>query len=484
MISLLARGLSPEKYELHLGLVTQAEAAPEAMPSWVQVHVLGAQRVRAGAFKLLLLIRQVQPDVILSGMSHLNFLVLMLRPFFPRPTHILIRQNGTVSAALSFGGLPRYTRLLYRLLYRRADRVICQTEAMARDLIQQLRIQSEHLAVLANPLDIDAVRETASRSPYRWAEQPSAGPGVHLLAVGRLSKEKGFDLLLRALTVTRRQFPNADLIIVGAGPEEAALEEQCCALGLQSVVRLVGYVDHPAVYFQGASLFVLSSRHEGMPNALLEAAAAGLPIVALPASGGVSDLLRNQPGAWLANEVSAQALATSLLAALQALRPGQRFAHPFIEEFRLDRALRAYEGLIDTVLLDPKVYYSRVGKNQRAPSNEPRRAGDSQPRPHWWCGAPGYPACQRGCAVEAGRSALWCSQEPAAMRQPSYWLWNRLSDAADAQGPRRPPRMDSLQPLAHSRSSRRGSCSSSPCRMVGALVALGSASTCCYRHAA
>jgi glycosyltransferase involved in cell wall biosynthesis len=354
VISLLARGLSPEKYALHLGLVTQAEAAPEAMPSWVQVHVLGARRVRAGAFKLFLLVWRIRPDLILSGMFHLNFLVLMLRPLFPRGTHVLVRQNGTVSAALSFGCLPRYTRLLYRLLYRWADRVICQTEAMATDLINQLRIQPERLAVLANPLDIDAVRETAVSSPHRWTEQASAGPGTHLLAVGRLSKEKGFDLLLQALLVIRRQFTNGDLILVGSGPEESALKEQSCALGLQSVVGFVGQVDNPAVYFQGASLFVLSSRHEGMPNALLEAAAAGLPIVALPASGGVSDLLSDQPGAWLAKEVSAQALATSLLAALQALRPGQRFTHPFIEEFRLDRVLRAYEALIDTVLRDPK----------------------------------------------------------------------------------------------------------------------------------
>jgi glycosyltransferase involved in cell wall biosynthesis len=89
-----------------------------------------------------------------------------------------------------------------------------------------------------------------------------------------------------------------------------------------------------------------------MPNALLEAAAAGLPIVALPASGGVVELLRNQPGVWLAPQVSAEALAASLSSALQTLRPGQRFAHAFIDDFRLDRAMRAYESLIDQTLVE------------------------------------------------------------------------------------------------------------------------------------
>jgi glycosyltransferase involved in cell wall biosynthesis len=87
-----------------------------------------------------------------------------------------------------------------------------------------------------------------------------------------------------------------------------------------------------------------------MPNALLEAAAAGLPLVALPASGGVRDLLRGQPGAWLAAEVSASALSASLLEALLVLRPEQRFLHSFIDQFRMDSAIRAYEDLIDATI--------------------------------------------------------------------------------------------------------------------------------------
>ena len=81
-----------------------------------------------------------------------------------------------------------------------------------------------------------------------------------------------------------------------------------------------------------------------------EAAAGGLPIVALPSSQGVVELLRNQPGVWLAREISVHALATTILAAIKYLQPGQRFAHPWIEEFRLERAIQAYKCLIDATL--------------------------------------------------------------------------------------------------------------------------------------
>lgn len=348
--AMLARGLSRRKYELHLALVTQNNPGTKGPPWRVGLHALGASRVRFGAFRLLRLIRQLKPDLILSGMAHLNFLVLLLRPFFPRATRVLVRQNATVSAVLAFDDVPRYTRLLYRLLYPQADRVICQSPAMARDLAAKIGIPEQRLAVLPNPVDVETMRANneETKSPSASLEPDLSGP--HLLAVGRLSREKGFDLLIHALVTVRERFPNADLVIAGAGPEEAALKSLCQELRLESAVHFPGYVDHPSAFFPGASLFVLSSRHEGLPNALLEAAAGGLPLVTTPASTGMVDLLRNQDGIWLANEITANALASSLLAALKALPPGRRFPHPFVEQFSLDHAICAYEHLIDSAL--------------------------------------------------------------------------------------------------------------------------------------
>jgi glycosyltransferase involved in cell wall biosynthesis len=325
--ALLARGLSREKYELHLGLITQDPPATEALPQWVAVHRLEAPRVRACAPSLLRLVRRLKPDLILSGMAHLNFLVLLLRPLYPRKTRVLVRQNTTVSSALAYGGLPWYTRPLYRFLYPRADRVICQSRAMAEDLAKELGIKKEKIAVLPNPLDLDGIRAASRVHGLNPFEPPGqwTGPGPHLLAIGRLAPEKGFDLLLEALALVRDRFPQADLIIAGSGPEESALRAQCGSLGLEAAVRLPGRMERPYLLYPQASLFVLSSRYEGMPNALLEALAGDLPIVSTPASGGVVDLLRRRPGTWLASETSSAALAAALLKALEELNPGQRF---------------------------------------------------------------------------------------------------------------------------------------------------------------
>jgi glycosyltransferase involved in cell wall biosynthesis len=345
VIELLACGLSPEKYRIHLALVTQCTPGSQSLAPWVSLHLLGARRVRSGAFRILRLVRRLQPDLVISGIAHLNFLILLLRPFMPRHTHILVRQNSTVSADLAFERLPAYTRFFYRKLYRRADRVICQSHAMSADLIAQAGIPPARIAVLPNPVDVEAIRRELISAPDPWLV-----PGPRLLAVGRLVPAKAFDLLLDALARLRARVPETALTIAGAGPLEDRLRAQCRDLNTEAAVHFAGHTDRLAPWLAHADIFVLSSRREGLPNALLEAAAAGLPIVATPASQGLTDLLQKQPGVWLAEEISAHSLALSIESALASLQPRQRFEHAWLAPFRMEDSIHAWEELLDSTL--------------------------------------------------------------------------------------------------------------------------------------
>jgi len=351
--ALYLRNLCPRKYDLHLGLITQRFSNSEIIPVHVSVHGLDSARVRTAAFRLLALVWRIQPDLILSGMAHLNFLVLLLRPFFPIKTRVLVRQNSTVSASVAFDESPWYTGLLYKRLYCHADRVVCQTQAMADDLRRQIGIQADRrsglIAVVPNPVDILTVR-AAVQSLQERADPAGTGPGPRFLAVGRLAREKGFDLLLRALSLVRREFPNAELTILGSGAEEASLKSLVHALHLDFAIHFAGHVENPAMYFCHTTAYLLSSYHEGLPNALLEAAAAGLPLVVTPCSLGVVELLAGQSGVWVAEAITTEALAASMRSALLALHPGQRFPHAFMEQFSLARSMEAYEALIDALL--------------------------------------------------------------------------------------------------------------------------------------
>ncbi len=194
---------------------------------------------------------------------------------------------------------------------------------MAEDLVRETGVPSEQIAVLPNPVDIEGIL-SARDTPSAWS-----GEGPHLLAAGRLAPEKGFDLLIEALVTVRKRFPESDLTIAGSGSEKPALQAQSRKANLGSSFRIAESFETPYTLFPGATLFVLLSRYEGMPNVLLEAAVAGLPLVATPASGGVVELLRGQKGAWLAANVSADALADAIILALESIGPGGRFRHGF-----------------------------------------------------------------------------------------------------------------------------------------------------------
>ena len=343
VVELLAQNLNTEKYELHLGLITGISTAPARIPPHVVLHCLGCRRVRTATLPLLRLVRRVRPDVILSSMAHLNFLVLMLRLLFPTRTRVLVRQNGTVSSMLGDTPNARLTHMLYRILYPQADRVICQSQAMTDDMEFHIGICRDRLAVLQNPIEmplgcIDLPGDS---------DKSKAGPS--LFAAGRLSREKGMDLLVEAVALLLPQFPGLQLAVAGHGSQESALREQAARLGVDHAVHFLGYLDSLEPHMTNADLFVLPSRHEGMPNALLEAAASGLPIVATPACAGILNLLKGSPGAWLASEVSAPALAQAISRALATLLPGVRFRHEWLRPFRLEFSIAAYEDLIDSV---------------------------------------------------------------------------------------------------------------------------------------
>jgi glycosyltransferase involved in cell wall biosynthesis len=328
----LARHLDPALFEIHLVLITEDASGAAAPPDWVTVHRLHARRVRSAAFKLLSLIRRLQPRIILSNMAHLNFLVLVLKPFLPRQTLILVRQNTTASAAAK----SAVSRFLYRHLYPRADLILCQSQSMADDLSRHFGIAADKLAVLYNPTDLTV----PSHAPPR-----NSAPT--LLTVGRLSPEKGIDLLLHAVAIVRRTHPEMQLTILGIGTEAASLRKLVHTLALTSSVHFAGYAN-PAEYYATSTLFVLPSRYEGMPNALLEAAAAGLPIMATPCSAGLIELLKEAPGTWLAAQITAEALAESILTALSSpeVQAGHRYRHPFLAPCETRTAIAEYESVL------------------------------------------------------------------------------------------------------------------------------------------
>ena len=343
--SQLARHLDNSRFNIQLCSFTKDTSDLQPIPATVHLHRFHCKRVRDGWFQLIRFIRSERPEVILSNMAHLNFLVLLLKPFLPKGTRILVRQNTTASASAK----TWIARLPYRLLYPRADGIICQSQAMASDLTLNFGLLGSVMSVQANPVDIASIRAACTSNQSVWP--PNSWP--RLLYVGRLAREKGIDLLLQALYLIRPHFPRLHLQILGSGSEDSELRTLTGKLSLEPSVNFCGHrLDLPSFYAE-STLFVLPSRYEGMPNALLEAAVTGLPIVTTPSSSGLCDLLKDAQGTWVSSAVSAESLAEILLTALDTLpclpAAQRRFEHAFLAPFDTSTAIVKYADLIERV---------------------------------------------------------------------------------------------------------------------------------------
>lgn len=242
--------------------------------------------------------------------------------------------------------LPWPWRLLRLLLYPFAARVVVQTEPVA----QWARgvVPSRRVHVIPNP-----VRPLPPLAP-----RPSIlGGRRFVIAVGRLGVEKGFDMLLRAFARADLSQFEWQLVILGEGPERLTLQGQIDSLGLRDCVLMPGAVLEPQQWLQHADFFVLSSRFEGFPNALLEAMQCGLSAVAFSCPSGPGEIIQHEHTGLLVppGDIDALAGAICRLGIDPHLRHrlGAAGAQDVARRFNLDRISALWEDLLSSVMSKP-----------------------------------------------------------------------------------------------------------------------------------
>lgn len=239
----------------------------------------------------------------------------------------------------------RFYHWLDRRLLKAADRVVVMSQAQARAFRHcDGRVRVVHNAVLALP----AAGSAAERD--RLAALAGSLPRPVVGVVGRLSEEKGVDVFLDACAVLAQRGLAFSAIVAGDGPGRPRLESQCARLGLEGV-RFLGHVYDVAALYGMLDLLVLPSRSEGLPNTLLEAMRADVPVVAT-AVGAVPEVVGTSAAARLVAPGSAPALAQAIEHALtQGDLPGAAVARrAALSRFSLERRVEAHVQLYRELL--------------------------------------------------------------------------------------------------------------------------------------
>ena len=251
---------------------------------------LGTGRVLTSLPKLVRYLKTQTPDAILSTMMHGNLIALWAYKLAGVGGPIVVREVTTVSVCQASSGSLKQKSLilLARRFYRWSDAVVAPSHGVFEDLLRLKLAAANKLHVIYNPV-VDASLFSRAREPvdHPWFQNKRC---AIIIAVGRLVAAKDYTTLVQAFSLVR-QTENVRLVILGDGIERPRLLQLIHQLQLQEDVSLLGFVVNPYAFMSRSDVYVLSSRWEGMPNALIEALALGVPAVSTNCPSGPREIL-------------------------------------------------------------------------------------------------------------------------------------------------------------------------------------------------
>lgn len=330
--------------DVHAACLADAGAVAQRLErSGIPVWPLGAGSARdiLVLARLAGLLKRLEPRILHTSLVHCNVA--------GRVVGRLVGVPRIVSTVCTAEHIVGWHLWLENATCRLADKITCNSESVRRFMNQAAHIPNSKLVTIYRGVDVDSI---AAAKPADRADLGISGTGPLVCFVGRLDPVKGLRYLLEAMVQVRRSVP-AELMIVGDGPIRRELEQYADKLGISSVVHWLGFRQDVGSLLKASDLFVLPSLQEGLPVALAQAMAAGVPVAATTIEG-TSDLICNGRAGLLVRPCDSAALGGAILKLLTDRALAQTMAaqakRTVEENFTIARMVREHLELYQRVL--------------------------------------------------------------------------------------------------------------------------------------
>jgi glycosyltransferase involved in cell wall biosynthesis len=291
-------------------------------------------------WRMAALVRQLQPDLVFSpGNFHLIILAFLARRTFSKRPVFVSKLSNPIRRA----GLRHWLETLADGAIRLAARPVDGLVAMSPALADEARsvFGSRRVTEVAEPILEDAVEDRP------LAGRASSSPLI--LCAARLARQKDVMTAIRAFAELPPAL-NARLLILGEGPERKKLEHEASRLGVADRVELAGHVPAIGPYLKRADLYLMTSYYEGYPAVLVEAMAAGVPIVTTNCSLALPEMLVARDLGAIVNSRKPEAIASAIVHQLRQPRPRASASATVVDSHRIGQSSLAYLGLFDSLV--------------------------------------------------------------------------------------------------------------------------------------
>ncbi len=305
----MIRLLDKELFDIHLVTLTNDGPLYELVPQHISLHTLNVSKTIFSIFRLRKILLKLMPDVIFSTLNRTHTaLDMALIGFKKRP--ITIFRNETSPKLVIAEKSLSFTRLfLLKIAYKHATFILAQTPEMKKEMMKYFGVKGNKIQVFVNPLDILMINDAIEN-----IDNPFDSHQINVVALGRLSKEKAVDTLLRSFRIVVDKNKNFVLHIIGRdGGEKKKLMQLVKDLSLEKNVKFWGEQSNPYKFIYFSDLYVLSSTREGLPNTVLESLYLKKPVVSTKCIPFMSQLIDDGKNGFLVDVGNTKQLAEAIL---------------------------------------------------------------------------------------------------------------------------------------------------------------------------
>ncbi len=298
---------------------------------------------------LAIIIIHVRPHTIVGFMEYSNIVTIISNWLAGKKSKVVVSVHAPPSCQIveyGAGYREKIAGLLMKMLYNKADSIVAVSESVRKDLVENFKIHKTLIRVISNPIDLNKI---ALLSEEKVNEEVFCRTFPIILAVGRLSKEKGHDTLLRAFSLLRLK-TQAKLVILGEGKEEKKLKQLGEQLGIEEEVCFIGYKTNPYKYMKRSTLLVHPSLYEGFGIVLVEAMVCGIPVISTRSYEGIENIVEHEKTGLLVKAGDEQAIAESMVRLLNDAAFSQKLskeAGKKAEEYSVEKIMNQYRAVLD-----------------------------------------------------------------------------------------------------------------------------------------
>lgn len=347
--------LDRKKFILHLVLFEKRGAFVMDLPADVKLYALSKGGYLYGLQGLLVLIKLAnliktkEPEIIVSFMWYTNAISLLARILCGFESKVIVSERYTFSFSYEGWFTETLRKTAVRFFYHSADAIIVVSKKIRQELELYFNVNVNKIVPVYNPIDIERLVQCSQEEvEHKWFEEKSP----IIISIGRLTPQKGFSYLIKAIAALVKSGVCCRLVILGDGPEKEILRKLAEKLKIGNKVAFLGFQSNPYSYLGNSTIFVLSSLYEGFPNVLIEAMALGVPCISTRCPTGPDEIITDGVDGILvppADEIGLTNAIKQLLIDEELRNRLGKAGKRRVADFEVERIVKQYEDVIEDV---------------------------------------------------------------------------------------------------------------------------------------